>query len=391
MKRWGATLGLIAALAACVAKPPAPPLKDHLVLTPVSFGELADWDNDRQSETLSAFRKSCGERLKYPDSTEVGPGGIGGKVSNWRAPCTAANTVTEGDDRAARTFFETWFLPYRAANNATQEGLFTGYYEPELNGSRTRTGPYQTPLLRRPPDLIAVELGDFRPDLRGERIAGRVADGRLRPYASRAEIESGALDRYDLGLFWVDDPIGAFFLQIQGSGRIVLADGTIVRVGYDGQNGQTYLPIGRVLVERGAFDTDAVTMQGIRTWLMTHPDQAKEVMDRDASYVFFREMTGDGPLGSEGVVLTPARSLAVDRTYLPLGVPIWLDLAWKDGPNGRMRRLVVAQDSGGAIRGPVRGDLFWGHGMDAETQAGAMKARGSYVLLLPKSVAPPVS
>jgi len=379
-------LALTLALAACVpAKPPAPP-PDHLVLTPASFGDLAAWSGDNSGEALDALRKSCAQRLKFADTAAVGPNGIGGTVADWRAPCAAAESVSERDDAAARGYFETWFRPYRCANNAATEGLFTGYYEPELRGARRRGPGFETPLLKRPPDLVMVELADFRPDLRGERIAGRVVAGRLRPYEKRAEIEAGALDKFDLGFLWVDDPVAAFFLQVQGSGRVTLADGSEVRVGYDGQNGWPYVAIGRVMIERGLLDRESATMPGIKGWFAAHPAETKAILDANPSYVFFREIAGEGPIGSEGVALTPGRSLAVDRAYFPLGVPFWLDAALDDG---RLQRLLIAQDTGGAIRGPVRGDVFWGHGPDAERRAGTMRARGGYFLLLPKSVTVP--
>lgn len=399
-----AALGLLVALAGCLPKSPPPP--DRLALTPVGFAELPGWNGDRQSEALAAFRRSCARRMSFADTEPVGPGGSAGTVADWRQPCAAAETIAAGDDGAARDFFETWFRPYRAANGAARdffdtwirpylgagnpasEGLFTGYYEAELRGSRQRGGSYQTPLLRRPPDLVTAELGEFRPSLRGERIAGRVVEGRLRPYETRAQIEAGALDRQRLAFLWVDDAVDAFFLQIQGSGHVALPDGGEVRVGYDGQNGQPYVAVGRLLVERGLLERDAASLPGIRAWLDAHPAEGRALMDENPSYVFFREMAGDGPVGSEGVVLTPGRSLAVDRAFLPLGAPIWLDAAGPEDSEGRLQRLLVAQDSGGAIRGPVRGDLFWGRGKEAEARAGTMRARGSYYLLLPKSVAP---
>ncbi|HEY1502933.1 MAG TPA: MltA domain-containing protein, partial [Stellaceae bacterium] len=259
-----------------------------------------------------------------------------------------------------------------------------GYYEPLLQGARQRGGKYQTPLLKRPPDLVMVDLGRFRPAWHGERIAGRVAAGSLVPYPSRAEIEHGALDADRLALFWVDDPVDAFFLQVQGSGRVALPNGTQIRLGYDGQNGQVYVAIGKKLVERGAVAADQVSLQSIRTWIKAHPDQANALMDENPSYVFFRELPGDGPLGSEGVVLTAGRSLAVDRNFIPLGAPVYL--VADGGAASPLQQLMVAQDTGGAINGPVRGDVFWGFGSDAETRAGTMRARGKYYLLLPKDV-----
>ena len=381
-------LALIAALAACVpAKPPAPP-PDHLVLTPASFGDLKGWTSDGVAEALTAFKKSCARRLRFADDAAVGPAGMAGKVADWRSPCAAAAGLDEHDDAAARGFFEAWFRPYRCANNEATEGLFTGYYEPELRGSRTRGAGFDTPLMKRPPDLVAVDLGDFRADWRGERIAGRVIDGRLKPYETRAQIEAGALDRLNLGFVWIDDPVAAFFLQVQGSGRVDLPDGSQLRVGFDGQNGWPYVAIGRVMIERGLIDRESATMPGIRAWLAVHPAETKAILDANPSYVFFRELAGEGPIGSEGVALTPGRSLAVDTKFLPLGAPFWLEAA---GDDGSIERLLIAQDTGGAIRGPVRGDLFWGHGPDAERRAGTMRARGGYFLLLPKTVTVPTS
>jgi membrane-bound lytic murein transglycosylase A len=280
-----------------------------------------------------------------------------------------------------------------------REGLFTGYYEPELRGSRRRHGPYQTPLYREPGDLIQVDLGAFREDLEGRRIAGRIVGGRLEPYHDRRSIDRGALAGRDLELVWVDDPVDAFFLQVQGSGRIVLEDGTVLRVGYDAQNGHPYTAIGRELVERGEMPLEEVSLQSIRRWLEAHPEEAPDLMATNASYVFFRMLGGAGPLGSLGVPLTPGRSVAVDPRFLPLGAPVWLAGSMPalpdevaSGPSTEptepigslpLRRLLVAQDTGGAIRGPVRGDVFWGAGERAEAVAGRMKHPGRLWLLLP--------
>jgi membrane-bound lytic murein transglycosylase A len=369
-----AAAALLLALFACVPRPPPPP---RLTLTPARFADLAAWNDDAQSAALAAFARSCAVLAKRPPAAAMG---AAGHAADWQAPCAALPAAA--DNAAARRFFETWFQPWQAGNNGATQGLFTGYYEPELDGSLAPGGAYATPLLRRPPDLVMVDLGLFRPALRGERIAGRVVDGRLKPYDSRAAIERGALDRYHLAFLWVDDPIAAFFLQIQGSGRVRLPDGRIVQVGYDGQNGWPYVAIGKLLVAEGALSQDEVSLQSIRAWLKAHPDRADAVMAENPSYVFFRELTGDGPIGSEGVVLTPGRSLAVDSSFVPLGVPVFVDAG--EG----LRRLMVAQDTGGAIRGPVRGDVFWGAGAEAESRAGTMRLNGAYYLLLPKGVTP---
>lgn len=354
---------------------------------PVPFSDLPGWNNDNSAAALAAFIKSCASRDRQPDNAVIAPAALGMTAAQWRKPCAAAR-ATPNTDAAARAFFMAQFTPYLAGNNNDSDGLFTGYYEPLLHGAPQRGGAYQTPLMKRPPDLVMVDLGRFRPAWHGERIAGRVADGNLVPYPSRAEIERGALDANHLALFWVDDPVDAFFLQVQGSGRVALPNGTQVRLGYDGQNGQPYVAIGKKLVERGAMTTDQVSLQSIRAWIKTHPDQAKALMDENPSYVFFRTLTGDGPLGSEGVVLTAGRSLAVDRAFIPLGTPVYLAI---DDNTSPLQRLMVAQDTGGAINGPVRGDVFWGFGADAETRAGNMRARGKYYLLLPKDVTLPRS
>jgi membrane-bound lytic murein transglycosylase A len=286
-----------------------------------------------------------------------------GSVGAWREQCEAAGTLPPGNDAAARRFFETAFIPLSVADYGSTGGLFTGYYEIELNGSRHRQGRYQTPIYRRPPDL----------------------DNAAR--YSRAEIEDGALTGRGLELFWIDDPIDAFFLEIQGSGRVRLKNGSTVRVGYDGQNGQPYVPIGRLLVERGIIPRSEATMMAIRDWMNQHPEAGAALRRENPSYVFFRELHGEGPIGAERVVLTAERSLAVDRSFIGLGIPIWVEADERFASAQSVRRLVVAQDVGGAIRGPVRGDLFWGTGSAAASRAGVMNARGRYFLLLPRSVA----
>jgi membrane-bound lytic murein transglycosylase A len=371
---------VVAVLGGC-----GPPLPDRLTLTPVRFADLSGWTQDDLADALLAFRRACTTLLAMHQDAKLplGNGNVG-TVGDWQPPCGAAAALAETDAPSLHGFFETWLTPWKAGNNGKSEGLFTGYYQPELRGAREKGGAYTTPLLRRPPDLVSVDLHLFRPGLH-DRIAGRVVDGRLLPYESRDKIEQGALDRYRLAFLWVDDPVDAFFLEIQGSGRIKLPDGSMVQVGYDGQNGQPYVSIGRLLVERGIMDRDSTSLQTIRAWIKEHPVEGTALMAENPSYVFFHEIPGDAPLGSRGDVLTPGRSLAVDRDFVPLGVPIWLDA---DNAGEKLERLLVAQDTGGAIRGPVRGDVFWGFGDEAAARAGPMKARGDYYLLLPKTVTP---
>ena len=366
---------------------PAP----RLVLAPGRFADLPGWERDDPAEAIEAFLRSCAAFRELPaDQPLGGRDGYAGTAGDWRGACDAAPEVGEGA-AAARAFFEERFVPVAAANREDRTGLFTGYYEPTLHGSRRRHGPYRIPLYARPPELVEVDLGAFREDLEGRRIAGRLKDGRLVPFADREAIVGGALAGRGLEVLWVDDPVDAFFLEIQGSGRVRLEDGGEVRIGYASQNGHPYYAIGRELVEMEALSREEVSLQTIRAWLAENPERAAEVMATNASYVFFRTLGSDGPYGAQGVVLTPGRSLAVDRAVHALGVPVWLaasrpavDPEATDVP---LRRLMVAQDTGGAIRGPVRGDVFWGPGDEAEQIAGRMRHEGRMWLLLPRELA----
>ncbi|HEV2264232.1 MAG TPA: murein transglycosylase A [Stellaceae bacterium] len=362
-------------LSACAPKAPPPP---HLALTRVAFSDLPGWRNGDQAAALSALLRSCATLAKLPDDASLG---VAGLARDWRKPCATAATLDHPTDDAARRFFESAFTPFAMTDNGKSDALVTGYYEPEIVAARQKSARFGVPILARPPDLVGVSLGDFRPSWRGERIAGRVVDGKLVPYWTRAEIEGGTLDRFRLALFYAADPIDLFFLQIQGSGRVRLPDGRTVEIGYDGENGRAYVALGRLLVERGAMTLDHVSMQSIEAWLRAHPADAKTLMDENPSYVFFRVLAGGAPLGAEGVDLTPQHSVAVDPRFVPLGTPLWLDVA-QDG--AATRRLAVAQDTGAAIKGPLRADLFCGAGPAAAAQAGPLRASGRMFLLLPQ-------
>lgn len=366
---------LLSLVSACAPKAPPP---SHLELTRVAFSDLPGWRDGNQAASLPALLRSCAALAKQPDDAKLG---VGGLVRDWRKPCAEAAALDNPTDAAARQFFESAFAPFAMTDNGKTDALVTGYYEPELAAARQKSARFDVPILARPPDLVGVSLGDFRPAWRGERIAGRVVDGKLVPYWTRAEIEAGALERFHLALFYAADPIDLFFLQIQGSGRVRLPDGSTVEIGYDGENGRAYVALGRLLVERGAMTLDQASMQSIEAWLRAHPADAKALMDENASYVFFRVLAGGAPLGAESVALTPQHSVAVDPRFVPLGMPLWLDVA-----QGGMatRRLAVAQDTGAAIKGPLRADLFCGTGRQAAAQAGPLRAAGRLFLLLPQ-------
>ncbi len=351
-----------------------------LRLTKVTFADLPGWAASDPAAALGAFERSCAALQGKPDAEPLGAAGYAGTVAAWRAPCRAAQAA---DPVEARDFFEHWFTPLAVSAGRIKDGRFTGYYEPELFVSRRRHGAFQTPIYGRPDDLVTVDLGQFRPALRGERIAGKIEGGKLVPYASRAEIDAHGL-RHAHVLFYGNDPIAVFFLHIQGSGRVTFEDGSQARVSYAAQNGQLYTAIGKTLIDRG-LPRDGLSMQAIRDWLKAHPDEMHEVIETDASYVFFQEEpVGDASLGAkgaQGVPLTPLASLAVDPRLHALGTPVFV------AGGGALDRLFIAQDIGGAIRGAVRGDVFFGFGSKAEARAGTMNQMGRMFVLVPKTVA----
>ncbi len=298
-----------------------------------------------------------------------------------------------------REFFSNHFDAYRitalAAEDSTEPtatttGLVTGYYEPLLRGSRVRSDKYPVPLYRVPDDLVVVDLGSVYPELSTMRLRGKLQGRYLVPYPTRSEITgSNALAGNEL--LWVDDTIDAFFLQIQGSGRVQLPDGTTVRVGYADQNGHPYRSLGRWLVEQGYLTLDQASMQGIKAWAQRNPERLKEALDHNASFVFFRELplgnASAGPMGALAVPLTPGYSLAADSRFVPLGAPVVLSTIDPD-TRAPLVRAMMAQDTGGAIRGPLRFDFFWGFGAAAGERAGRQKHEGQAWVLVPKGTTP---
>ena len=402
-------LAFILTLTACdqADEPVSPPEEEppKLILTPAFFDDLPGWGEDDFNGFAQSFARSC-LRIMKRDAEE--PFGVMGKdheqagtYGDWQDACKKFARINNPEH--IKLFFEAFFTPYQVTADDEPVGIFTGYYEASLRGSRKKTGRYNIPLHKRPADLVMVNLGEFREELKGTRIAGRVLSGLLKPYESREEIINGDWPHNSDKnvLLWVDDPVDAFFVQIQGSGLVEMEDGSLVRIGYDGQNGHPYYAIGRELVKREEMVKEDVSMQSIRAWLEDHPDQADELMNTNKSYVFFREINGEGPLGAEGTPLTPMRSLAVDRTLISYGTPLWLSTNEQFGVQEEeglrvlrervpaMKRMMVAQDTGGAITGPVRGDVFWGHGEHAESMAGIMNEKGRYWVLLPKRAPTP--
>jgi len=374
---------------------PMPDARPRIDLKRTAFAALPGWRRDAPGPALVAFQKSCVKLMSLPADHALGANATvpGGAVRNWQGPCAAAQALPDNapdnvvNNAAAKRFFETWFVAYEVSDGGDPDGLFTGYYEPQLNGAWTRGGRYQTPLYARPDDLVSVSLGAFDNALGGNTLWGQVQGGKVQPYASRARIEAGSV-RGLKPLLWVDDPVDAFFLHVQGSGQVRLPDGQVVRVGFAGKNGLDYKSIGRVLIDSGEIPANRLTMDAIRQWVAARPVAGAALLRKNPSFVFFRLIEGDGPIGAQGVALSAERSLAVDRRFMPLGAPVWL--VTRDPLDGAkpFQRLMIAQDTGGAIRGVVRGDIFFGTGPKATKRAGNMKRPGRYFIFLPLSVVP---
>jgi membrane-bound lytic murein transglycosylase A len=342
-----------------------------------AWAGLRDWHNDDNSDALTAFEQGCPVLRTRAE---------------WQDVCRRASALVAGSFSkvSATNFFRENFQPFRVLNaDDTTSGTVTGYYEPLLKGSRTRTNVYKYPIYARPQDLVTVELADVYADLKFRRLRGRLVDNKLVPYYDRAEIESAKAPLEGLELVWVDNAVELFFLQIQGSGQVQLPDGSRIRLGYADQNGHPFRSLGGVLIRRGEIKPERASMQGIKAWAERNPRKLQQFMNANPSYVFFKEIDagGTGPIGTLGVPLTAERSIAVDPRVIPLGVPVFLSTTFP-GTNQPLNRLMVAQDTGGAIAGAVRVDFFWGFGDDAGAQAGRMKQRGEKWVLLPNGYDP---
>ena len=349
--------------------------------TRAAWSELPGWLQDNHAEALPALLASCA---------------VVGKQAAWREVCEAAPAVKGRE--AARLFFESQFTPYRVTSTeGAAEGLITGYYEPTLRGSRKPSARNAYPLYAAPDDLLTLDLGELAPELKSTAPRVRVEGKRVVPYPTRAQIDGEAAPLRGKEIAWVDDPLDLFFLQVQGSGRITLEEGGVMRVGFAAHNGHPYRSIGRVLIERGDLTLERASMQGIKAWAQAHPARLTELLNQNPRYIFFRELPAAGtapagapigpigpvgPPGAMGVPLTPLRSVAVDTRHVPLGAPVHIATTWPNSTKP-LQRLMLAQDIGGAIRGAVRADFFWGAGEMAAREAGRMQQPLRLWVLLP--------
>ncbi|MFQ5345477.1 MAG: murein transglycosylase A [Mariprofundus sp.] len=335
---------------------------------------LPDWRLVSLGPSLQALRAECVSLQKK---------------TQWQQICAEAGLLDADNNAGLRSFFERYFIPWQLRNgDGTDQGLITGYYEPLLYGSREKTERYRFPVYGEPDDLLVIDLSKLYPQLKGMRLRGRVEGRRVVPYYDRADIDS---KHPPVGkeILWVDDEISLFFLQVQGSGRVQLPNGSIVKLGYANQNGHPYASIGKKLVEMGELTLAQASLQSIRQWGIDHPDRLKELLYSNPSYVFFREMpdSQSSAVGAMGIPLTAGYSMAVDRRTIPLGLPVFLATTWPN-TDKPLNRLMLAQDTGGAIKGTIRGDFFWGFGGEAGKQAGSMKQKGRMWVLFPKDMQP---
>lgn len=353
-----------------VEKPPTAP-----IFMASKWAMLPDWETLNLSPSWPALQQSC-RAIKLK--------------SNWQEICAASALVDANDIAAQRSFYETWFTPFQILNpDGSEQGLITGYYEPLLLGSRHKSERFRYPIYAAPEDLLEIDLSEVYPQLKGMRLRGRLQGKKIVPYFNRAEIDRGVPVLRGRELFWVENAVELFFLQIQGSGRIELESGQRVKIGYAEQNGHPYVSIGKKLIEMGELKLEEASMQGIKNWAENNPARLAALLEQNPSYVFFRELpdTLSAPLGALGVPLTSEYSLAVDPRTVPLGVPVFLSTT-QPNSNDPLNRLMYAQDTGGAIKGAVRADLFWGFGESAAAQAGRMKQAGRMWVFFPKGNEP---
>ncbi|WP_051537445.1 murein transglycosylase A [Asaia prunellae] len=377
VSRFSFGLGLVL-LASCAEPQP----ERSLELTPVTYAMLDGWTAETPQTLLPILRAECQRLMRLPPETHLG--GVaqtipnGSSAGDWAGACAALQTVP-ADPQSARSYFEQWFAPYLVSDNA----LYTGYYEPQIYASAVRQGEFQTPLYAQPDDLVRTK------DTAGDWVTGRWDNGKFVPYYTRAEIDHGALDNRGLEIAWLRSPEDLFFMQIQGSGRLVMTDGSVRRMGFAAKNGAPYVPIGRILVARGDMAASDVSLQTLRAWLAAHPDRAQELMEQNPDYVFFKRIDtiplDRGAPGSMGIPLTPGRSVAIDHNILPMGVPVWVEaqIPLARGGEGRWTHLTFAQDAGSDVKGAGRADLFTGWGDEAEHVAGKLRSHGRMIVLLP--------
>lgn len=363
--------------APAVSPRPADPAAAPPPAVQASWASITGWAEDDHAAAWPALKASCSRLARQPQ---------------WKNTCDAAALLgTAPSSPQVKRYFEQHFVPWQLWNSGpSSEGLVTGYYEPLIRGSRSPSSRYAWPIHGAPADMLTIELGDVYPELKHLRLRGRIVGNKVLPYWTREQLAERGTQVPAPVLLWADDPIDLFFMQVQGSGRVQLPDGQSVRIGYADQNGHPYQSIGRWLVAKGELNLDQASMDGIKRWARDNPERLRELLNANPSYVFFRELpaSNGGPVGALGVPLSEGRSIAIDPRYVPLGAPVFLATTYPLSTRP-LNRLVLAQDTGSAIKGAVRADFFWGFGEQAGREAGKMRQQGVMWVLLPKGMSPP--
>lgn len=368
-----------------------PETESPLGLRQQDYSALPQWQSANLQQSFKAFKKSCGVFLKMPATKQVGSQTIPMTAGDWHPACRALFRLNKPSNARIKAYFERWFVPFAFYQGDQAQGLFTGYYMPTLKGSLKKTDKYPVPLYGLPNDLVTIKLNQFDDNYgRHQAWRGRVHERQVVPYYKRRDIEQGVIKGKAPVVAWIADRIDRHFLEIEGSGVIETKNNGRIYVGYAGQNGATYTPLANVLIKKGVMTKDNASMQRIKQYLSEHPNEANDIMYQNESFVFFERSRQQGAIGAQNLVLTDGYSMAVDRKHIPLGTPLWLTTTHPDEKTLQptpLNRLMIAQDTGGAIRGPVRGDFYWGEGKRAARIAGHMKHQGTYWLLLPKAIA----
>ena len=358
-----------------------------IILKPATFSELPGWQAANMKGSLRSFQLSCERLLNQNPDKFVGNQWMSLQIKDWVPACKQALSMRHTTSKSARNFFQTWFSPVVFDDSGPITGLFTGYFAPRIKGSLVKTDIYSTPVYSTPKNLVKIKLQEFDPELPARDLYGRIHHGRMIPYYSRADIDKGALVNQAQVIAYTRNPIDRLLIEIQGSGVLELEDGSEVNLGYAGKNGLRYLSIGRTLLDQGKLDSKNISMQSITDYLETHPEERDAIINTNRSFVFFKILSNQGAFGTLGAPLTPGYSIAVDPNWVPLGMPVWLSATRPDSHSDSdvpLHRLLIAQDTGGAIKGTVRGDVFWGSSTNSAVIAGRMKHHGQYWLLYPK-------
>lgn len=363
------------------------PLPVHL--KPVMFSTLPSWNQANLKPSFEAFLTSCHAFLRQEPNQSVGSQFIPLKARDWYPACHAAEALTQPDSDRIRVFFQTWFQPVSVETNRPVSGLFTGYYLPLLKGSLSKSKDYSVPIYGLPSSIVIAHLKHFSKSFGSKILRGRIQGKEFVPFYTREEIERGAIDAFTPIVAWVQHPLDRLKLEIEGSGVLALDNGHHLLLGYAGENGHAYTSVVSLLINEGVVTHNTASMENIRHYLDEHPDKTKPLLNQNKAFVFFHPLKGEQAKGSQGVSLKPGYSLAIDRKWIPMGMPLWLSTTRPHDTLEKVQpfhRLMIAQDTGGAIRGPVRGDVFWGEGDRATNIAGRMRDKGYYWLLLPKNI-----